>query len=693
MTGLTAVGSMAQDSLTVNLKEVTVKGLMPKSRVKGDAMRTIVSGSVLEQTTSATEMLKHVPNVKAESGSVSVVGRGDAVVYVNGRKLQDLKELDEIKPENIQYVDVVTNPGARYSATTRAVIRITTRRQKGEGFGFTSTSYASHQYAWSGQQQLDMNYRKGGLDLTASVMGMTYGFGQDQVLTIRSKAGDKVLTQVGKDDTEGRAKYLNPKLQVNYVVNKNHSFGAWYRYGNNFYQHATAHLDTHVTLGDEPQEHTVSDIFHDWKLRSHNMNMYYNGQIGQWNLDLNVDGVWARNRMPIETTEVTEMNGESGKMVVRNDNDDQIDLYAAKLVAARPVWKGQLSLGTEYGHSRHSYQFRCSQEGLVPRPVSDDHVNEDIIAAFAEYNLEAGKLSAIMGLRYEHARNDYYENGIFRPAQSRKYDDLFPSITLAYPVGPVQMSLSYAQDITRPDYKNLSNNLMYVNRYTFQCGNPMLRPTYAHNVVLNASYKWATLMASFARTEDEISVVAQPYSGDPSKTLMGAENIAAYNKANVTLTLSPVIANIWRPQLELSGTVQNYRTQTLDGTMRTLNHPLVTVQWQNFISLPKGFTLMPTLGFCSKGDQANVRINDNIYTMALSVRKAMMGGRLLVTLNATNPFEWADTDVTVYGGREMISDKHEPRSFYAHVVYRFNATQSKYKGSGAGSAQKARMKN
>ena len=682
-----------EDSLAITLGEVTVKGTMPKTRVKGDAMRTIVNGSVLEQTTTATEMLKYVPNVQAESGSVSVRGRGASEVYINGRKLQDLKELDEIRPDLIQYVDVVANPGARYSASTRSVIRITMKRPQGEGFGFTSTTYGGYQYDWTGQEQLDLNYRKGGLDLSASLLGMTYGFGQDQVLTVRSLADGQVLSQVGKDDTEGRVKYLNPKFQFNYVVNDKHSFGAWYKYGNNFYQHATAHLNTNITLGDVPQEHTISDIFHDWKIHSHNASMYYNGQVGKWTIDFNADGVWADNRMPIVTTEETQYAGTSSTLVVGNENNDKIDLYAAKLVVSRPLWKGNLSFGSEYSYSRHVYQTRCDRPDIVPDAETDNKVNENIIAGFAEYGLQLGKFGANVGLRYEHAQNDYFEGSILSAEQSRKYDDFFPSVSLSYPVGQVQMLLSYAQDITRPDYTSLNNNLMYVNRYTFQCGNPMLRPTYAHNIVFNGSYKWATLMATYSHVKDEMSVVAEPYPTAPSKTLMRSQNINDYDKGNISLTLSPVIARIWRPQFTLAGEFQNYQAQALDGSALSLNHPVFTIEWKNFITLPKGFTLMPSLGYCSKGDQGNMRINDPIYSMAFSVRKSFMKDKLLVTLNATNPFEWADTDVTLYGAREMRTDKHTPRSFYAHVVYRFNATQSKYKGTGAGEAQKARMKN
>lgn len=689
----------AVDSMTITLKEFTVKGTAPKTRVKGDAMRTIVNGSVLGQTTSATEMLKYVPNVKSESGDVSVFGRGAAEVYINGRKVQDLKELDQIRPELIQYVDVVANPGARYAASTRAVIRITMKKAQGEGFGFINSAYASYQYDWTAQEQFEANYRKGGLDITGSITGTRFAVGQDQVLTIRSKAGNDILKQVGNDHTRGTAYLYQPKLQFNYIINKNHSFGAWYQFRHNPYQKVTAHLNTRITLGNDPQERTYSEIFNDWNIKNHAMSMYYNGQVGLWNIDFNADAVFSRNDMPITTTEeVFDKNDtKMGDVKVDNHNNDNIDLYATKLIFTRPLLGGSLSFGGEYSYSKHGYDFRTQQIGVnLPASDTNSEVNENIAAGFVEYTHAFGKLQANAGVRFEHAQNDYYEEGQLVDDQSRTYNDFFPSVTLGMPVGKVQMQLSYAQDITRPDYNSLNNNLMYVNKYTMQCGNPKLRPTYAHNIVYNASYKWATLMATFSHTKDAMSVVARPYyPNDPSNpvVLMGSENIEAYNSGNISLTLAPVIKQIWRPQFVIQGSFQNYRTQDLQGNFFHLNRPMLSLTWQNFITLPKGFLFMPTLAFNSKGDEGNMRINENIYSMSFSLRKSFLKNKLDVTLNASNPFEWADNNITLYGARKMSTDKQNPRSFYANVVYKFNESRSKYKGSGAGDAQKKRMKN
>lgn len=75
--------------------------------------------------------------------------------------------------------------------------------------------------------------------------------------------------------------------------------------------------------------------------------------------------------MPIETTEETLLGGNTSHIKVLNKNDDQIDLYAAKVVLSRPLWKGQLNFGSEYSYSHHAYQAHCDQTILGPDADAD----------------------------------------------------------------------------------------------------------------------------------------------------------------------------------------------------------------------------------------------------------------------------------------------------------------------------------
>ena len=114
---------------TQQLGGLVVKGRLPKTRAKGDAMRTTVAGTILEKAGTVSDALAKIPTLEADrEGSVKVMGRGDAEVYINGRKMLDPNELSRLRSDQIQHVDVVQNPGSRYAASTKAVVRITLKK-------------------------------------------------------------------------------------------------------------------------------------------------------------------------------------------------------------------------------------------------------------------------------------------------------------------------------------------------------------------------------------------------------------------------------------------------------------------------------------------------------------------------------------------------------------------------------------
>ena len=84
------------------LGEVVVKGNLPVTRMKGDAMVTGVAGTALEKAGTAEQMLDKIPNVTSKDGEINVFGRGTPEIYVNGRKLLDNSELDRLSAENIK---------------------------------------------------------------------------------------------------------------------------------------------------------------------------------------------------------------------------------------------------------------------------------------------------------------------------------------------------------------------------------------------------------------------------------------------------------------------------------------------------------------------------------------------------------------------------------------------------------------
>ena len=164
---------------TQQLNGVVIKGRLPKTRVKGDAMRTKVAGTILEKAGTLSDALSKIPSLEAErDGGVKVMGRGEAEIYINGRRVQDVSELSRLRSDQILHVDVVQNPGARYAASTKAVVRITLKKAQGEGISFQDNAGAMYQYGHTLTNNLNVNYRTGGLDVTASFWAGRYGHGK-----------------------------------------------------------------------------------------------------------------------------------------------------------------------------------------------------------------------------------------------------------------------------------------------------------------------------------------------------------------------------------------------------------------------------------------------------------------------------------------------------------------------------------
>ena len=124
----------------IELRELVVKGGLPNTRIKGNAMITRVEGTPLATSGSRGELLVKVPGMTGAEESPEVLGKGAPLIYINGRLLRDDSELKRLRSEDIRDVEVINNPGAQYDATVRAVVRIRTVKQQGDGLSLDLTA-------------------------------------------------------------------------------------------------------------------------------------------------------------------------------------------------------------------------------------------------------------------------------------------------------------------------------------------------------------------------------------------------------------------------------------------------------------------------------------------------------------------------------------------------------------------------
>ena len=681
------------------LSEVVVKGQLPKTHVKGDAMRTTVAGTILEKAGTVSDALSKIPSLEAErDGGVKVLGRGDAEVYINGRKVQDMKELSRLRSDQIQHVDVVQNPGARYAASVKAVVRITLKKTQGDGFSFQNSTQFMYQYGGSLNNNFVANYRTGGLDVTGSFWVGTYNH-------YKGLQVNDMLYYVGKDQVTGHSTQeirhpwheWSPQLQLNYMVNENHTFGAYYKYDRTPSGETKGDYLTDMFENGILTERSASYIWQDQSVKKHIFNAYYNGKVGELGIDLNIDGLFDDTKTPGRTTEkTTVVDAAPVDRAIESNTNSANNFWASKLIFSYPVMKGNLSVGGEYSYNHRTDAYTFQASDYVPVKATDTEINEKSSAIFVEYGRQFGKVFAQAGLRYEHLTNDYFNFGVREDEVCRNYGDWFPTATLSAPIGKMQLSLSYRRDIQRPAYSNLTSSTIYVNRYTYQSGNPYLLPTYNHSFVLNAAYQWANLTVEYGRMKNSETMSTEPFPGstDPLISLVRPINSADdYNQFELSLSARPTIG-CWHPMWYAFTVFQNYKTPTADGTTKTLNDPYFTLVWNNDIELPHSFRLSANAQWATKGDYNNFSITAQRFNLTLGVQRDFnlrCLGQLTLDVRCVDVLNTNKTAAVIYGIRELSTDNPARRTFLVNLNWKFNEARSKYRGSGAGEKQKARM--
>lgn len=671
------------------LGEVVVKSLLPKTILKNGGMTTTIAGSVLEKAGTMEHLLDRIPNVSAQNGNIKVFGRGEPIIYINGRQMRDRSELDRLSSDNIKSVEVIANPGARYAASTKAVIRITTKKIQGDGFGFDATTEGSYDEKknMGGYARLNLYYRRNGLELGAYAYGSKQSSPDEKDLQQMTYL-DKTLNQQDRTRWKNKTETFSSRLNASYQFDDNNSLGASISFLRNPKLQTDGKTEGSV-LRDEVLTETTTYIRSEFGQNSNwSSNVYYVGKVGKLGIDFNTDWFWSKGNNKNNIDEhYQEVNSEIRNQLVSSTTSKYNRLIASKMVLSYPLFGGDLSVGGEY-----SFTNRNTNYAIIPNTLADnviDRIKEGMASAFVTYNRDFGKLNMEAGLRYENVDFKYYDDGQYMAEQSKTYGEWFPSLSLSMPIGNVQMQLSYAADINRPNYWVLRSGVQYSNHYTYETGNPFLVSEISRNISYDLAYKWLTFNLTYEHVSDPIYQTVEIYKDNATIGLMRMINGKSYNNVTSTLNLQPTFG-IWHPMLSAMIEKQWFELQTRD--RQYLNKPVAMFRFNNtFDTKWAMFSVMMT--YITKGYEENHYIYKPMFNTDLSIYKGFLKDCLTLQLYVSDVFGTNDSHIIGKYGKlkETVFDEFSTSKISLTVRYKFNTTRSKYKGTGAGDSQKNRM--
>ena len=665
------------------LEEVTVTAERPLIEPSANGLKANVIGTSLAKMGTANDMLSHLPLVTGKDGSYTVLGHGTPEIYINNRKVRDTGELDRLRADEIVSAEIITTPGAEYAANVAAVIRIKTIKQRGQGWsGSLATNYNKGQMA-RGYEQVKLNYRTGGLDIFGSGYVTRSTFYGNSTADDRLEASSIWETHTQKHYNR-KLDYFYGTLGFNYDFNERHSIGVRYEPKTLFKNHYNhVHADVIVKKDGEFLENMKTKQENETKPQwNHSLNGYYVGSIGKWQVDVNADYYLGQS-------ETLQSITNNGKEAAESTSKIRNYLYAVKAVVSRPLTKGHLSIGTEETYTNRHDRFL--QSGFSTD--ANNHVKQSLWSVFANYSLPLGKWSFSAGFRYEYQKTDYYENKIYQEEQSPTYNDFIPTLSANYRNGDWNLNLSYKNYKENVSYSVLTNAINYRSKYEYMTGNPLLPKQTSDRLTLDAFWKWIYLSTWFQHVKNSLTTVTQAYNDEthPGVTIIDYQAIPDSYSYGTMLTLAPKLG-IWQPQVTTGVSFWDSDLEAI-GIKYDWNDPYWYIILDNTLNLPKGWFINLQATYVPKFKQDSAKKKAmGVVDFRLS-KSFLKDDALSITLTANDIFHTQHNAMTSYsiGTSTTFTEYYDHQRIGVTLSYKFNATKSKYKGTGAGQSEKNRL--
>ena len=680
-----------RESVTL-LDEVSVTANRIRHKLVAGGVSTAIEASPLANLSDIYSVLRGVPLIEVEGTNVKVTGKGSPVIYVNDRLVTDPHQLRTLKPYLIKDIQVITNPGARYSSSAEAVLKIYTKRELGSG--------------WSGEAKMDLydqlgsplsylpsarlNYRLGQWDFFATAM-----FQDDH-----TNHSFPLLQTHGKTDRSewintSQTKHMEGNQTQAYTIGVNYedelqSAGLRYRIASEREDSWMFATLTSNKLLPTPALTEVyfskSQTLKDWNT-SHRPNLYYLRKIGQWKAQVDLD--YYQTNMSHATEVASEGRTNAYELpTISNSHGAKYQSVGTRLDASGPLGGGTLNLGGEYSWVHNKFYNQVDQKLAVTN--LDTELREQLFTLYLEYNrqlAETWHLTA--GLRMEHLENKYMDKGVLDLDKSRTTTNVFPTFAIGGKLWGINTEFSFRSKIDRPTYLQLQPQYLYVSRYEYKVGDPTLKDGVNYSTALTLNKSWFTMILSHTYSQNcltpQSALFEDPATGEvrPYITLFKTVNAPAHHGLDATAVASPTI-KWWRPTLTLRlSKMIGYDLWNFDQHI-THRKPTLSISLSNQFELPYDTNVAFNVGYTPFGNEDNMEYIAPILNSYGEISKKWLKDKsLLTTFSVTNIFNTTHSLRVASRYSVMESREYVPPRLTFTISYRFNTTKDKYRGTGA----------
>ena len=675
---------------TTELGEVVVRSTKPMIEVTSNALVMNVESSPILQNGTAKQVLEKSPGVVVDqNGNISVKGKSNVLIYLDGKPTYmsnaDLMRMLESMPaQNIEKLEIMDNPPAKYDAEGNAgIINIVRTAEAAVGLnGTVGVNLGRGRYSRI-SPNVQLNYRQNKVNLFGDYsyfynknVGSTTLFrripNEDLGgITTFDQATNRLNLPQGHNFRAGTDWFVTERTTLGVLVSGND--GQFEQTENNrtvlggVYDNPFDGLDARNTTDSRWQNLTYNLNFEqDWK-KAGNLSLDFDyAQRTSSNLQGNDNFYFSNENAPVPNP-----------LLVRTDAQTDISIFAAQADYARSLGKGlQLEVGSKLSRvaTDNDLDFSTLLDGerITDTLRSNRFMyDEDITAGYVNLNKKWNdRWNVQVGVRGEHTFSQG-ESLTLDSLVQRDYFNLFPSASASYTI-PEQhsFSLSYSRRIDRPNYGNLNPFEFFLDRFTFQRGNPFLNPQYTNAFAFTYGLKNAVFLTlNYNHTTDAITDVLEQENADQT-TFQTTVNLNQIKNYSANLSTSLPVAQWWMANLNLTAFYNDVLSPYSEGGVIDNSQFSYVLRAQNTLSLPKEFKLEVT-GFYQSPLIWGMFEVGHQYQIDLGLVKEF--GPLRMQASLTDLFNWRQNPVTIRQGDISVDvvNKWETRVFQLNLSYRF----------------------
>lgn len=602
------LGNLKMEQSDATLANVTVTASPPLYQLGVDRKIFNVDKDLISAGQTATEVMKQIPSLNVDIDGNVTLRNATPEIFVDGRPTT--LTLDQIPADIIAQVELITNPSAKYDASSGngGILNIILKKNKKQGYngGIRAGVDTRGRYNLGG----DINVRQNKVNLFASANFNQRVSKSTSNLTrhnLTNPPTDVIQSINGKN--KGYFGFLRAGLDylpdIRNTISVNGSFVRG-NFNNNQPQNADTLLNnqmisynnvTSLTKYDFKHYGTQLSYKHLFPKNGHDLtaDLNYNSSANTNNANLNTYTYLPDNNLKFQPLlRQTIGNGYNHYFTAQSDYEnpitDNIKIEAGIRAAIR-----------DYRNVTDQYLYDHALSDYKPDPYfsSEYKFLDEVFAAYATYTLKLKNWNYQIGLRAESSN---YNGTDLQKDTSFKINypvSLFPSAFISYKLnGNQDIQVNYTRRINRPNFFQLAPIKNISDPLNINIGNPGLKPEFTHSFEFNYSNNYtagANFLASFFFKYSTDLITRYTYKDSTTEsnpdaylnTFVNANNSTIYG---LELTNKTALAKWWDFTLNLNLFHSQINNTNIEKGLSNAGTSWFAKMNQSF-KLPKGYSI------------------------------------------------------------------------------------------------------